>query len=161
MLLFNLMDISNYVHPRTYFNTSNVTIQLPCINFLLLCQADFNTSNVTIQQFCNLCCVLWYGISIHLMLLFNMAERRRRRGRNSISIHLMLLFNQLSLRLSLVSCHFNTSNVTIQPVCTISSLCIVSISIHLMLLFNATHKIALAKKSHISIHLMLLFNDSM
>ena len=50
MLLFNLMDISNYVHPRTYFNTSNVTIQLPCINFLLLCQADFNTSNVTIQR---------------------------------------------------------------------------------------------------------------
>ena len=180
MLLFNLMDISNYVHPRTYFNTSNVTIQLPCINFLLLCQADFNTSNVTIQQFCNLCCVLWYGISIHLMLLFNMAERRRRRGRNSISIHLMLLFNQLSLRLSLVSCHFNTSNVTIQrnpqncisekkPHFNTSNVTIQrfnvnlcwswdTISIHLMLLFNKIQYIMNCEKIIISIHLMLLFN---
>ena len=78
---------------KFYFNTSNVTIQLSSILFLRYWMLYFNTSNVTIQPNGASRKNLYFSISIHLMLLFNLTK------------HLF--------RYTLI--HFNTSNVTIQP----------------------------------------------
>ena len=117
MLLFNFME-QRQPKSWSYFNTSNVTIQL---DFLILkCHilAYFNTSNVTIQL-------------ISIPYLYNALD---------ISIHLMLLFNKNSLsNYATTAANFNTSNVTIQrnsrEISSISSW----ISIHLMLLFNSSN----------------------
>ena len=70
MLLFNNMTAKNasvYVD----FNTSNVTIQPLYFISSPLSKSHFNTSNVTIQQHLKKNCPWSFGISIHLMLLFN------------------------------------------------------------------------------------------
>ena len=73
MLLFNCLSES--VTPSySYFNTSNVTIQLVSLP-LAVVSSDFNTSNVTIQQKSLMYLLLFYIISIHLMLLFNLHLR--------------------------------------------------------------------------------------
>ena len=48
MLLFNL-QVKHFRAGKSYFNTSNVTIQLILLRFLLWGVINFNTSNVTIQ----------------------------------------------------------------------------------------------------------------
>ena len=55
------------------FNTSNVTIQLEENGVATDIMYNFNTSNVTIQQSVYLFFLVLTGISIHLMLLFNLA----------------------------------------------------------------------------------------
>ena len=97
-------------------------------------------------------------ISIHLMLLFNGADR----GRYFIEGH----FNTSNVTIQHIYCtarnvrqaHFNTSNVTIQQHVLRERRSYFKISIHLMLLFNNTHFRHICLYIIISIHLMLLFN---
>ena len=101
-----------------------------------------------------------FSISIHLMLLFNCAGRRKLCRLCPISIHLMLLFNKLVLCIIVKIHYFNTSNVTIQRSAVLSSKISKTISIHLMLLFNLIVTYIYIISIKISIHLMLLFNTS-
>ena len=91
MLLFNAF-IPVMLLVITYFNTSNVTIQLAKINL-----GNFRSI-----------------ISIHLMLLFNHIVLIFQHLLLQISIHLMLLFNLLIVAVQHRELYFNTSNVTIQ-----------------------------------------------
>ena len=116
-------------------------------------------------------------ISIHLMLLFIMKNRRgsrlqvyfntshvtvyRKRRYSArtvceISIHLMLLFITSHRWTHSWFTNFNTSHVTVY-LCKLHKLCFVHlISIHLMLLFIC-HSLFIFGSCFISIHLMLLF----
>ena len=121
-----------------YFNTSNVTIQLDSLILKCHILAYFNTSNVTIQRRIKDCTDKRNAISIHLMLLFNRIPcfvllRRWNFNTSNVTIQLWML----SAILFIVS-NFNTSNVTIQPLPHFFNAVIYFISIHLMLLFNLT-----------------------
>ena len=95
MLLFNAF-IPVMLLVITYFNTSNVTIQLTIILPKKSHALYFNTSNVTIQlakiNLGNFRSI----ISIHLMLLFNHIVLIFQHLLLQISIHLMLLFNAIT-----------------------------------------------------------------
>ena len=74
----------------------------------------FNTSNVTIQLELYAEKRAGKRISIHLMLLFNSIAWITRDNVTKISIHLMLLFNRAGNPKQALVNNFNTSNVTIQ-----------------------------------------------
>ena len=113
MLLFNRLFIA-VATPSSYFNTSNVTIQL--------------------QQF-HLCAIVRY-ISIHLMLLFNILTSPVKKlysyfNTSNVTIQLYCIWSSKPSNR-----HFNTSNVTIQLTQVTQKQSCKGISIHLMLLFN-------------------------
>ena len=119
---------------------------------------NFNTSNVTIQQVSKFSRSTGNGISIHLMLLFNIPRRISTLqlynfNTSNVTIQLAPIlkavgcssnFNTSNVTIQLshkfiyiyTSLHFNTSNVTIQPDGIRFSYSSRLISIHLMLLFN-------------------------
>ena len=116
------------IHLMLWFNQSNGGdyLVLSTFQYILCCgstflikkicllKLNFNTSYVVVQRNYEKEIKNLVGISIHLMLWFNINCQKVHRCIIGISIHLMLWFNVLLNRTVLLNRNFNTSYVVVQ-----------------------------------------------